>query len=194
MSGVQAITAKIISKAENSAKEILKSANAECDQKKARLAEHLETLRPEKEEKLAIEVEAIKERRQTLAKLESRMLLLGAKQAVINSTYEKALLEISSLPAKTYKEFFTNLILKFADDGDVAIISKADANKLDAEFIKTASEKCKKKITLSKENCDAKGGLILSGKVCEKDLTLETLMAECRTVTENEILEILFNE
>ncbi|MBE7087006.1 MAG: hypothetical protein E7369_01750 [Clostridiales bacterium] len=191
MSGTKAIIERIISDAREKAKEITDKAEydkalrerADADWEK----EYLEGERA----MLKKECKDILERKQTLAELDKRKLLLKTKQDVVDKILDTALKILTELPKKEYLKFVIGLIGKYAEDGDQIILSKdkvLSAKDFEGEGI------CKdKKLSASKDSGDFVGGVMLSNPVCDKDLSFKTLLDESRESLVAQITSELFN-
>ena len=85
----------------------------------------------------------------------------------------------------------SDLILKYAEDGDEVIISEKDKNRLSSEWLKGLSEK----VSLSLSSCfhNDEGGIILRGKKYDKNLTVSSIIAEVRNLTAATVAKRLFN-
>ena len=180
MEGKEAIIAEIISKAERAAAGLISDAKAERDAA-------LEKVRAEearkREEALAEARSAAAEiasRAKTLSSLEARKTELAAKQRVLDAAFEEASKKILNMTDHIYREFIGGFIEKYADDGDSVIVAERDKTRLHAEWLKSLGDKCGKRLSLSEKTHGGNGGIILSGKTSDKNLTLETMFASLR--------------
>ncbi|MCI8595569.1 MAG: hypothetical protein HFE35_01965 [Clostridia bacterium] len=180
MEGKEAIIAEIISKAERAAAGLISDAKAERDAA-------LEKVRAEearkREEALAEARSAAAEiasRAKTLSSLEARKTELAAKQRVLDAAFEEASKKILNMTDHIYREFIGGFIEKYADDGDSVIVAERDKKRLHAEWLKSLGDKCGKRLSLSEKTHGGNGGIILSGKTSDKNLTLETMFASLR--------------
>ena len=138
------------------------------------------------------EREEILRRRETVANLEVKKLLLQAKKTVIDKAFEEAVTAIKK-DEKRYLALITRM-LSYAEDGDVVVIAKSDKTLVKKAFIEDEAKKAGKKVTVSATYGDFCGGLILSGKGVDKNLTLENELNTVRTEYETSIADILFGE
>lgn len=130
-------------------------------------------------------------RRKSVAELEVRKLLLAVKQETLASAFEKAKSAILSLPAEKYTAFLVEMLNVYAEDGETVVLGKEDPV-LTQEI---ASFAMRKNLVLSVRKDGAfRGGMMLEGKFCDKNLTLDTLIKEYREKAEAEIAASLFGE
>ena len=73
-------------------------------------------------------------------------------------------------------------------------ISEKDKDVITEAFVKKIADKLKIKLKLSKKYADISGGIILSGAVADKNLSLEADFKELRETYEPEVARILFGE
>lgn len=191
MEGKQAIIAEIIQKAETAAASLVDAARAERD------AELEKTRNEQSRKRDAALAEANRtgaetvERSKSLCALESRKILLAAKQQVIDKAYKEAERKFLNMTDHIYREFFGNLILRYAEDGDSVVVAERDAKRMHADFVAELAKKSGKSLTLSDRRHGGAGGVILCGRSADKNLTLEALLQELRLATQTEAAERL---
>ena len=186
MDGKEAIIAEIIQKAEDAAAALLRDANAERDAE-------LEQARAEQSRKRDAAVAAANraasetvERGKSLCALETRKVMLAAKQQLIDRAYEQAERKILNMTDHVYREFMGELIVKYAEDGDRVVVAERDVRRMHADFIAEIAKKSGKHVTLSEQTHSGSGGVILAGKRVDKNLTLSALLHELRQKTQGE--------
>ena len=192
MSGKEAIIDSIISSAENSAAALLSQANNERK-------ELLEKNRLEEERKKAEILDKAREeaalsvsRKVSVAQLEKSKTLLAAKQELLSRVYEESVTKILNMTDNIYREFIGGFIDAYAEDGDVVSVSERDAKRLNKEWLDAAAEKKGISLTLSDKSHDGRGGIVLSGKNCDKNLVLDTMASNIKGKTEAKVSDILF--
>lgn len=180
MNGQEAIIAEILQTAEKSAAALLDAARAEKEAT-------LRAVRDEEEHKQNAALDearqnaaAILARGKTLNGLQARKTTLAAKQRMIDEAFAEAVRKMHNMTDHIYRDYIGALIKEYADDGDSVIVAACDKKRLHAEWLQSVSEKCGKKLTLSEKTHGGEGGVILSGDVCDKNLTLETLFADLK--------------
>lgn len=131
------------------------------------------------------------ERSKVVSNLDCKKLLLNAKKATIVKAFQEAVDDIMK-DKKGYLSLIEKMISSCAEDGDKVVICKDDEKVITKKFVSDLAEKTGKKISLSKDYGDFKGGVILEGKNYDKNLTLELELSAIRQDTEKKISEILF--
>lgn len=185
---------RIIGDANNKAEQIVAEANKIASQKvsEARvsadksLSDALSTL-PDKE-KQAIE------RRRQVGLLEVKKDALAVKKSVLDETFALALKKLNDLKKTEYLKIISAMIAKFAEDGDEVIICDKDKDIITSKVVEDMAKKAKIKISLSKKKGKFSGGIILSNKNFDKNLTFESELSVLRAELEPEIASMLFAE
>lgn len=193
MEGKDAIINSIIATAESKAQAIISDAIAEKD---ALLETTRNRLEQREREALAFAEEEAKktvERKVTLAELDKRKLLLKAKQALLDKVYDAAIVKTLNMTDNVYRDFIGGLVARYADDGDEIMVSEKDIRRLPYDWATKLGESIGKDLSLSGKHHDARGGVVLVGYKCDKNLTLDTLVKQIRPETEAEIAEKLFS-
>lgn len=131
------------------------------------------------------------ERSKVVSNLDCKKLLLNAKKATIDKAFQEAVDDIMK-DKKGYLSLIEKMISSCAEDGDKVVVCKDDEKVITKKFVSDLAEKTGKKISLSKDFGDFKGGVILEGKNYDKNLTLELELSAIRQDTEKKISEILF--
>ena len=192
MEGKDAIINSIIATAESKAQAIVADAIAEKDSLLEMTRNRLE--QRERETLAHAEEEARKtvERKVTLAELDRRKLLLKAKQALIDKVYDAAIAKTLNMTDNVYRDFIGGLVARYADDGDEVMVSERDVRRLPYDWATKLGESIGKDLSLSGKHHDARGGVVLVGYKCDKNLTFETIVKQLRSSTEGEIAARLF--
>ena len=192
MDGKEAIINSIISEAEKKAEGIVNDALAEKDALLQQTRNSLERERQQRIRAAKEQAERAAERKLTLAALDGRKQLLAAKQAVIDKVYEAAIIKMLNMTDNVYREFIGELVKRYADDGDEIMISERDAKRLNYDWATSLGAAIGKDLTLSGRQHKGKGGIVLVGYKCDKNLTFETIVKQLRSSTEGEIAARLF--
>ena len=193
MDGQQKIIDKILSDAKHDAGEMLSEAL-----KKAEALVAAKQAEADAEYDLSVEEarkagEEVVRRRLTVADLEVKKLLLSAKKQAVDEAFGESLKKLLALPKEEYTALVGSMIASAADDGDVVVISENDKNVLTKAVFDKISAKIGKKLTLSDTFGNFKGGVMLLGKVVDKNLTFESELALLRDEVEPEVAKIMFS-
>lgn len=174
MEGKEAIIAKILSDAENKAQEIAHAAETYAVSVKEQAEEWAQNYSAEQEKGLRTETAEIIARRKIVAELDAKKVLLKAKQDVIDEIYLKAEKKLCKTDKKTYLAVVLQKIEEFADEGDEVILSKdgvlTEKDVSESEVFKS------KKLSISKTIGKFIGGVMLVGKVSDKNLTFHEII------------------
>ena len=138
------------------------------------------------------EREDIIRRRITVANLEVKKLLLKAKQEIINKSFSQSADEIRK-DKKNYKKMLIKMF-EYAADNDTVTISQNDKDILTAQDVQKIAKEKNITLKLNKSYGKFQGGVVLSNKQTDKNLTLEVELSSLRDEIEPEIAEMLFEE
>lgn len=133
------------------------------------------------------------ERSRVVANLDVKKILQGKKKQIIDMAFDEALDAIKA-DQKTYLALVEKMILFCCEDGDEVVIAKDDDKIITKKLIADLAKKSKKSLKKSDEFGDFKGGVVLSGKNYDKNLTLELELSLIKEKIESNIDSILFGE
>lgn len=190
MSGKENIIANILADARAEKDRILAAAKekadeiARADEAFCKEAEQNVQKRAEENERLTVA------RYVSVANMDVKKVLLQAKQDKISKTFERAEEKILSMDKEAYAAFILSLLDKYAEEGDEVVLSARDKERITPAEI--AAYATKKGIALTCRADGAfSGGIVLEGKVYDKNLTLSMLLKEYKEAHETEIIRIL---
>ncbi len=189
MSGKEVIISKIVLSAEEKSNEILTLAKNESEQLIAK-AQKIASDKLEQAENIAKqnEDETIV-RRVAVARLDAQKYLLAQKSELLKSVYSSVVHNLRA-NKENYVKFLTAQIKAHAEQGDQVVISQNDVSIITQSFLNEFDLD----LVLSEKVGSFLGGVILSSKAYDKDLTLESIANELRNETEIEVAKILFEE
>lgn len=192
MEGKEAIVDSILVSARDAAANIVADAKAERDELVATTLESAEREGAEQLARAHEDAAMLKSRRLKLAELDSRKVILTAKQQVIEKAYVQAETKILNMTDNVYRDFIGSIVCRYAEDGDEIIIAARDAKRLHYDWVDGLNKKLHMNLTLSDRCHNGRGGVILTNAKYDKNLTVEMLVAETRTQTESEVAARLF--
>ncbi|MEG1608315.1 MAG: V-type ATP synthase subunit E family protein [Clostridia bacterium] len=192
MNNKEAIIDKIITDANNKAGEILSIAEAKKKEIVDKANSDAKVIFDANVGKGKVAAEEILKRKSVVAKLDNKKNLLARKKDMVAKVFEDAI--NAFVGEKDYLDIVSAMIAQSAEDGDEVAICKIDKDKITAAFVEKVAKKCGKKITLSKNFVDIQGGVVLVGKHCDKNLSLDLEFATLREKIESEVVDILFEE
>lgn len=194
MEGKEAIINSIITSAEITANGIVKDANVESE---LMLSEAEQSLKSKYEQGLITaraDGEELVKRRMTLCELDERKAILTAKQKVIDGVYLQTISKILNMTDHFYRDFIGGIIEKYAEDGDILMITQRDAKRLHKDWLDGICKKMNIHIALSDDFIPARGGVVLCGKKYDKNLTLDAMVSALRRDTESAVAHKLFDK
>ena len=176
---------EIIAEAEKKATKILREAELKKDALKK---EYLER----ESAKIKQEIEGKK----AILQIEARKKLLAKKQESLETVYQKAMAEITSLPTAPYQNFIEKRLFSLLEKGEYEIIVAAnDKEKITKNFIEALNQKLKeKKIGLkfvSFSSSIKNGFLLKQGKV-EINSSLAEILKRKRGNLDIQLGKLLF--
>lgn len=133
-------------------------------------------------------------RRETVARLDAKKIVMHAKKQAMDEIFMKAKQAIIALPDKEYLKIIENMIVANASDGDKVIPSAIDIKRVTVKFVKNIATKNNLNIELSDKVGEFEGGLILESVNFDKNLTLDAELDALRNDAESEYADKIFEE
>ena len=186
----EVISRKIIEDASAQAQNILLKANQKAEQTiaeaKARADEELSLAK----ESALKDGEMLVERKQTIAKLEAKKIVLSGKQQIIDGVFDIVKEKLATMQKRDYLSFVTKQIEKHASNGDcVSICKSAPISCEDILSLEVAKAK-----NLTAEQVESFGGGIkLLGSKTDIDLSFNAIVKQYGENHLQEISKLLFN-
>ena len=195
MKGIETITRRIDQEMQAEIDGILAEAGKQAAAVTARWkaqADSEAAQRKAKNEKAGAEHE---ERLVSVAQMESRKVLLSAKQEMVERAFSLALDKLCDLPEEQYIAAAADLLVRAAPDGvGTAVFSEKDRERVGAAAVAEANRRLSGKLTLSPESRNIRGGFILSRGDVEVNCTFETLVRLRKGEMSGEVAKLLFPE
>ena len=191
MNGIDKITQRIADDARMEIDDTLKAAEKDAARIKSSFDERI----AEEEKELASKNYRVASERlsrlENLAQMESRKVLLAAKQAEIDKVYSLALDKLCSMPQEKYIDVLTDLMDKTGvTEGEISFAAKdAEVGK---KAVLMANDKLGTGFTASSEPADISGGFILRSGKTVTNCAFETLVRLSRAETAAKLAEMLF--
>jgi Archaeal/vacuolar-type H+-ATPase subunit E len=187
----EAIIEKILSDADKKAESFLNVAKETADDILSQAAEQCKAYYSSSRATIDTSVKDIETRSKTVAEMDAKKLLLSAKAELLDKVYSLALEKVKNLDKEIYAALIRGM-LSYAEDGDVITVSKREKDIVTEDFVSSFAKEKGIKLSLSKNFGDFDGGIILTGKGIDKNLTFEVELSLLRDVTEAEIAKELF--
>ena len=174
----QELLDKILSDARRRAEELRADAKAKADALLAAAAEERAALIDNVRKVAAASCPDVLKRARSMAELEVRKVQLARKQEVLSAAYEKAFETITA--DKRYPSLLAGMIHSAAEVGDEVVFAASDVGRVDKKEAVVSAMKAKKAVP-SKEQGAFRGGIVLRGEACDKNLTLELELDSLRS-------------
>lgn len=150
-----------------------------------------------------LEAEAAERRARTVAErlerlggsadMERRQLLLAAKQGCIDEAFARAARALENLPRQDYVALLARLAAENGNGDEELVLSAADRDAVGPAVVAAANAlKPGAAFTLSSENRDLGGGLVLKRGLVEVNCTFDTRLRQLRQEMATDVAQILF--
>ncbi len=189
--GKEELVARILSDAEAEAEETVRSAKARAEEIVKAAEAECEREYRDAEKEAEARGERIREGRAAMARLDGAKIRLAERRRVLDAVYLRALAALLCLEEHDALSLTEKLLESYAEEGDEIVFSDGFAYADKAEKLPVVREK---KLTVSKDRPDLKGGFLLRGKKADKDLSYPALLAADREEHQAEIARALFGE
>ena len=192
----EAITAKILEEAKAAASETLREAGDKAA--KIRDAAEAEAQKARKQAQVSADAQAaqLRERMLRMAELDQKKALLTAKRALIDASFDDALLRMRNMPADQKRAFIKRLLLEASEHGETLIVDEAEIALFDRGFLealnKALSDSGRKVVTLAPETRKLGGGFVLKDGGMEINCTYQAVLAQMRPTLEAAVAGMLF--
>ena len=191
MNGIEKITQRIADDARMEIDDKLKAAEKQVSSIKKRFEDQIHA----EEKELAAKNYRIASERlsrlENLAHMESRKLLLAAKQKEIDKVYELALRKLCSMPRDKYVEVLADFMEKTgAIEGE--LFFAAEDLDVGRRAVAMANDRLGSSLSVSREPADIRGGFVLRSGKTEINCAFETLVRLSRAQTAGKIAEMMF--
>jgi len=195
--GIENITERIISDAQEKAAEIRSGSDKESATIRDDAKKKAESIKSQIIADAKSQAEEEKRRFLAFARLEARNSVLAEKQKVIGEVFDKASKELQSLPDREYEDLIKKLLIKATTTGDEEIIfSSRDRKRITDKLVANVNAALKadgKKgnLKISQETREIEGGFILKAEGVEINNSFSSLLNLLREELEYKLLEIL---
>lgn len=194
MNGIEKITARIEQEAQSEIDRILEDARTKAGEIAAKYQIQADSERNElsaRNEKNAAERE---ERLVSVAQMESRKVILAAKQEMVEKAYQRAGEKLRNMSQQDYVEVLAKLLVRASSTKkEEVVFSAKDAGEVGAKAVQKANELLKDgTLTVSKEHREISGGFILKNGNIEVNCTFDTLVRLQKAETAGAVVNKLF--
>lgn len=194
MTGLEKILAQIKSDSDGVCAEIKSKTQSQCDCIIRDAQDRAQSIIAEGENKAQLKKNEIISRAKSAADLESRAVILKAKQEIISNALDTARQYLCSLPADKYFDLIYKMITKYSEQADGFIyMSMSDLKRLPDDFAIKINEFSKGKLSLQDTPVDIDGGFVLVYGGIEVNCAFQSIFNAQYELFSDEASKILFS-
>ena len=192
--GIENITDKILSEANEEASRVLEKASKESHDKVQKAEQQAVVIRKDAETRGKEDSHLLKSRKVSVAELEARKMRLLAKQESISKSFDLALEKLANMDEAEYIKLLVKAISDTGVDSGELMLNQKDRDMVGQKVVGLVNDsKTSVGVTLSNETIDAKGGFVLKNGAVEINSTLETMVNSIRESVTPEVVKVLFH-
>ena len=181
------ITDKIIEDAKKEAGYIIDAAKVKADEIEKRIERKKKDVIKESESNLQKTILENKRRVVSAANQEVKLRVDNTKREKVDEVFDTALKNILSLPDEEYKTLLKGLLKNIPKDVEGEVFAPKEKVAITKEALKAAGLK-----NIVTPTDKFKGGIVITGKDFEYNLTFENILADKKNSLEVEVAKILF--
>ena len=185
---IEKITKKITEDARKEAEKIRQEAAAEATRIVDEARAEADKMRHDVGKRGAIEKAKIVDRRNSVADIDSRKMILAAKRELMDQCFDDACEAILSMKTDDYVNFLAGIVTKAGLTSGEVILNERDRKAVGGLLI----EKLGDKFTLSDKIGKFAGGLVVHTDKVYMNGTLETYIDEARETMALDVASVLF--
>lgn len=187
---IENITARILREAQDEADAVKAKANSEKDDLIREAKEQSAKIASDSAAKAEKDAQILKERRHSVAELESRKLRLAAKQEIIDECFKESMVKFASLDPQQYISFIMEQLKPYMDQkGEILLNGKDKASIGSGLSAKLAGTS----LSVSDETAQIEGGFILRQGSVSMNASLEKFMENEKKEITAQLADILFS-
>lgn len=188
---IEKITEKILSEAQGYADNAVAEARKQEEEIIAKAQADANKILLNVQNKIKAESEKVFSRRNSLAQLETRKMLLKAKQDAVNECFERAVAEVHNMDEEKYIEFLADTLSDIGVKCGEVLFNAKDAEAVGEKVVVLANEKGND-FKLSEKTINASGGFkVVAGKV-EITATIESIIEDIKEEITPDVVKALF--
>jgi V/A-type H+-transporting ATPase subunit E len=188
------IKVKIEADAKLEAEKILEVAKVKADEVRKAAEAEVSKIESSYSDRFSAEKPEVLKRREIVANLDVKKIMLGARQDLISHACDGALHEMANLPAERYVDFCEKLLEKAVDTGKETLFVSAKEKNLNEEWLNKYNEKHKTSLTFDKATSPISGGFILRKGEIDTNCSFDMLIKWVREDIEADVAKRLFSE
>jgi V/A-type H+-transporting ATPase subunit E len=179
VNGLEAILNRIKTDAEDKIRDINDQANARCSELLTAADHDAEKIISDAKRLADVQATVLLRRSESLSALETRKLVLSARQTLINEVIGQAADYLVSLPDDEKQVLYQRLLLTHAQGDESVVFAQKDAA-LSERVLSTTNQEKNWHLTAAPEQGNFSGGVVLRQGLIVTNLTLELLIRSNR--------------
>ena len=191
---VESIVEKIRSDGRAEAENLLALGRKKADEIENGAKESAEKLRRETEADVQKRAGSIAERYAAAARLEVKKIRLAARKNAVEAVYEKAKQRLQKLSEEETLRLFNRLLCAYAEEGDKVIFADNFAYEKSVKLLPVFAEKKLSVISAAQKSVRIDGGMFLTGKTADKDLSFDALLKADMEENESKVASAIFGK
>ena len=191
---VESIVEKIRSDGRAEAENLLALGRKKADEIENGAKESAEKLRRETEADVKKRAEIIAERYAAAARLEVKKIRLAARKNAVEAVYERAKQRLQKLSEEETLRLFNRLLCAYAEEGDKVSFADNFAYEKSVKLLPVFAEKKLSVISAAQKSVQIDGGMYLTGKTADKDLSFDALLKADMEENESKVASAIFGK
>ena len=191
---VESIVEKIRSDGRAEAENLLALGRKKADEIENGAKESAEKLRRETEADVKKRAESIAERYAAAARLEVKKIRLAARKNAVEAVYERAKQRLQKLSEEETLRLFNRLLCAYAEEGDKLSFADNFAYEKSVKLLPVFAEKKLSVISAAQKSVRIDGGMFLTGKTADKDLSFDALLKADMEENESKVASAIFGK
>ena len=191
---VESIVEKIRSDGRAEAENLLALGRKKADEIENGAKESAEKLRRETEADVKKRAESIAERYAAAARLEVKKIRLAARKNAVEAVYERAKQRLQKLSEEETLRLFNRLLCAYAEEGDKVSFADNFAYEKSVKLLPVFAEKKLSVISAAQKSVRIDGGMFLTGKTADKDLSFDALLKADMEENESKVASAIFGK
>ena len=186
------ITEKIRNDAQLEADEILSKAKAQSDLISKRALEENDSIKSASASRFDVERPEIFRRREIVANLDVKKMMLESSRTLINDVYTAAIEKMSSLDKATYENLAESLLNASVTTKEEEFLVAENEKYLDKNWLDSYNSKLGTKLVFSSEKPEIAGGFILKRGRIATNCSWDMLIQMSQEKQESDVVKRLF--
>ena len=189
---LESIVEKIRSDGRAEAEKLLAAGRRKADEIENSAKENAEKLRRETEADVQKRAESIAERYAATARLDVKKIRLAARKKAVESVYAQAKKQLCLLNEEETLRLFNRLLCAYAEEGDKVIFADNFAYEKSVKLLPVFTQKKLSVVSAAQKSVSIDGGMYLTGKTSDKDLSFDALLKADAEENESNVASAIF--